>query len=166
MTMNRRTQLPTAVGTPSYLLGRVPGVELEQRNTLNAFGSEEVDVAFFNGKSRNGLHFLPHLILVECKNWSTPVGSQEVAYFASVLQHRCCEYGILVAASGITGDPQELTKAHFEIAQAQVQGYRILVLTREELEHLASTDELVRLLKQKLCQMVVSGTQFLPTPRA
>jgi len=144
-----------------YLFPIVPGVEIAERNALNAFDTEEVDVALWNDRDRRGLYFLPNLLLVECKNWSKPCGSQEVSYFVSRLQKRGCDHGLLIAANGITGVADDLSRAHFEIATALAAGIRVLVVTPVELENLTSSDELVVLLKKKLCQLVVSGTNFL-----
>src|SRR4051794_40174939 len=80
------------------LFERVPGIEMVQRNALNAFHTEELDIVLWNAQARAGLHFLPNLLIVECKNWSTPVGSQEVVYFINRMQQRDCDYGLLVAA--------------------------------------------------------------------
>lgn len=163
-------QVNTAVTTPekgralekliAFLFAVVPGVEIVACNTLNAFGTEEVDVALWNNKDVLGFHFLPDIILVECKNWTHPCGSQEVAYFISRLRQRGCNHGILIASSGITGVPEEITRAHFQIATALTNGVRVIVITLQELLQLTNSDELVTLLKKKLCQLVVSGTNF------
>jgi hypothetical protein len=147
-----------------YLFGLVPGIDVATRNRLNAFDAEEIDVAFWNQRSQRGLHFLPSILLVECKNWSNPVGSQEVSYFATRLRHRGCDHGVLVAANGITGAAEDLTRAHQQIAAALAEGQKILVLTRDEIERLSTTGGLVRLLKQKLCELAVCGTLFLDSP--
>jgi len=144
-----------------YIFEKVPGIELAKRNILNTFDTEEIDVAFWNRRQRNGLYFLPNILLVECKNWSRPIGSQEVAYFVQRLQNRGRDYGILVAANGITGVAEERNRAHYEIAMALGRGLHILVLTRAEIETLTDTVQLVRLLKEKLCELAVSGTVFL-----
>jgi len=141
-----------------FLFPQIPGIEIAQRNALNAFLTEEVDVALWNARHNRGLYFLPHLLLLEAKNWSTPCGSQEVAYFVQRLHHRGCDHGILLAKGGITGNAQDLTQAHFEIATALGNGIRVLVLTPAEILGLTNTDELVDILKQKLCHLVVSGT--------
>jgi hypothetical protein len=130
------------------------------RNRLNAFGAEEIDVAFWNEGEPAGLRMFDHILLVECKNWSAPTGYPELAIFNDKLQSRGRPMGILVAASGITGDPAGLTAAHSVLARALAQGREILVITRPEIEKLADTDDLVRLLKQKRAQLAVSGTIF------
>jgi len=144
-----------------HLFPQIPGVEIAERNALNAFDTEEVDVALWNSRHNQGLYFLPNLVLVECKNWSNACGSQEVSYFVSRLNKRGCDHGIFFAANGITGIPQDLTRAHFEMATALSDGIRVLILTPADIAGLRTTAELVDLLKRKLCQLVVSGTNFI-----
>lgn len=141
-----------------YIIGKVPGIEVTKRNVLNTFSTEEIDVAFWNNRQRNGLYFLPNIILTECKNWSHPLGSQEVAYFVQRLENRGSDYGILVAANGITGVADDLGRAHYEIAMALSRSVHVLVLTRAEIEDLVDTTDLILLLKEKLCELAVSGT--------
>ena len=140
------------------LFATIPGIEIVERNALNAFLTEELDIALWNSGHASGLRFLPNLLLVECKNWSSPVGSSEVSYFAARLRQRGCDYGFLIAANGVTGTPEAMTAAHFQLATALADGIRIVVLTRGELEALSSPSELCTLVKRKLCQLVVSGT--------
>ncbi|HEV2617514.1 MAG TPA: restriction endonuclease [Candidatus Acidoferrales bacterium] len=164
-------QIVTAAGTAEKgralenfvceLFPFIPGIEIAQRNALNAFETEELDVALWNARHQEGLYFLPNILLVECKNWSNPVGSQEVSYFVQRLRHRGCDHGILFATNGITGVPADLTRAHYEIAAALESGTRVMVVTSEDIADIAHSDALVSLLKLKLCQLVVSGTNFL-----
>jgi hypothetical protein len=144
-----------------HLFGIVPGVSVAIRNVLSPFGTEEVDVVFWNKMLPDGLFFLHHLILVECKNWSARVDGETVAYFATRLRHLGCTDGILVAANGITGDPATFTGAHHQIMLALVDDRKILVLTRSELEALRSIRQLVDLLQQKRLQLIVNRTQLL-----
>ncbi len=141
-----------------YVFSKVPGISITRRNHLNAFQTEEVDVAFWNEKHTRGLPFLPSIILVECKNWSAPVGSAEVAWFIQKLRSRGRDYGILVASNGITGKRIEITDSHMQISNALQNGIYVLVLTRRELERLHNTDGLIKTIKEKLCELAVSGT--------
>lgn len=145
----------------AYVFSKVPGIDVTKRNELNSFLTEEIDVAFWNNCQRNGLHFLPNIILVECKNWSSSLGSQEVAYFIQRLQNRGRDFGILVASNGITGTSEDRNRAHYEIAMALSRGIRVIVITRDEIVGLTETTQLVNLIKEKLCELVVSGTVFL-----
>lgn len=141
-----------------YLFESVPGIEVTERNVVNPFRTEEIDVAFWNNQPRRGLWFLPTTLLVECKNWSRSVGTAEVAYFVRKLQNRGLDLGFLIATRGVSGSPVELTDAHFEIASALRDGVRIVVLDRNEIEQLAHSDQLVMLVKRKLCMLAVRGT--------
>jgi len=51
--------------------------------------------------------------------------------------------------------------ACMQITMALSRGLRIIVLTREENEALAETSDLVKLLKEKLCELAVKGTILL-----
>ena len=144
-----------------YVFGAIPGVQITHRNTLDAFRSEEIDIALWNEKHPRGLRHFHHIILVECKNWSTAVGSSEVGWFESKLRSRGLPFGILVASNGITGNALERTNAHSVIADALSDGRQIIVMTRAEIQDLTSTDGLVKLIKRKLCELAVARTVFV-----
>lgn len=141
-----------------YLFEKVPGVSVDKRNELSAFGDEELDVLFWNKRPNNGLYFLPCLFIAECKNSSNPVGSRDVTNFRSTLRSRGCDHGILVAANGISGTSDPPTRAYHQIAAALADMIKILPITREEIEALSHSDNLVELLKRKLCGLSRRGT--------
>lgn len=93
------------------LFEAVPGC-IAERNITNVFRTEQIDVAVGNAKHNDGLLLLPHVILVECKNWDEPVDSSTLGYFMNILGGRNVELGVLVAANGVTGNRDELTSAH------------------------------------------------------
>ena len=142
----------------SYLFDRIPGVEITQRNALNAFNTEEVDIAIWNNRKSTGLYFLPHIVLIECKNWSSPVSSIEVNWFATKLESRGRDFGILIANNGITGDPADLTVAHAVLARHLERGRQIIVINTMEIQGLRETKDVVKIIKEKLCVLAVSGT--------
>jgi hypothetical protein len=141
-----------------YLFEQIPGVEITQRNVMNPFNTEELDVAIWNDKKSRGLHFLPHIVLIECKNWTNPVSSIEVNWFATKLESRGRDFGILVANNGITGNANDLTAAHNVLARHLERGRQIIVIDRTEILSLTNTADLVKMIKQKLCILAVSGT--------
>ena len=141
-----------------YMFEKIPGINVTSRNILNQFQSEEIDVAFWNERHPNGLYFLPDIILVECKNWSHPLSSEEVSWFVGKLQRRGQSFGILVAANGITGNATAKTAAHDIISGALADGRRIVVITRQEIESVNITAQIVNLIKKKLCDLAVAGT--------
>jgi hypothetical protein len=142
----------------SYVFETVPGITVTSRDQHNVFHSEEVDIACWNERRFRGLPFLPEILLIECKNWSASVGAAEVNWFASKLRNKGLSHGVLVAANGITGVAAGPTAAHTVLANALRDGQRIIVVTDVDLLGLATTDDLVRLFKQKLCELVVIGT--------
>jgi hypothetical protein len=145
-----------------YAFEKIPGVKFYRSNIVNNSGSEEIDVAFFNSKAGAGLPFLEYLLLVECKNWSAPVGAVHVREFGTKLEHRACKYGILVAANGITGSGSDRTAAHDAIRMAlATKGISIIVITRKEIEAWSNAAQIVELSKTKLCELTVEGSIFV-----
>jgi hypothetical protein len=61
-----------------YVFDKIPDIAISQRNVLNTVESEEIDVVFWNEHHSRGLKSLEAYLLVECKNWSSAVGSAEV----------------------------------------------------------------------------------------
>ena len=141
-----------------YVFAQVPGIAITRRNELNAFRTEEIDVALWNDGHPDGFFFLPNIILVECKNWSHRVSSAELSWFDAKLRSRGLNFGILVATRGITGDSVDVTAAHSIVASALREGRRLVVVTVDELLDLTDSLQLVRLVKEKLCDLAVKGT--------
>lgn len=143
-----------------YLIDTVPGVEVTERNRLNPAHSQEIDIAAWNDQAPNGFWFLPPILLFECKNWTRPVGSNEVAWFDAKVRSRGLDLGILVAAQGVTGDAERRTAAHAQIAAALHESRRLVVISLEELAPLRDSRELVALLKRKLTSLAARGTSI------
>jgi hypothetical protein len=141
-----------------YVFAQVPGITISRRNELNAFHTEEIDVALWNDAHPDGFFFLPNIILVECKNWSRRVGSAELNWFDSKLRNRGLPFGVLVAARGITGDPTEISAAHSIVAAALRENRRLIILSSNDLMALTDSSQLVHLFKEKLCDLAVKGT--------
>ena len=141
-----------------YVFAQTPGISITRRNELNAFQTEEIDVALWNDGHADGFFFLPNIILVECKNWSNRVSSAELNWFDSKLRNRGLAFGVLVAARGITGDAAELTAAHSIVAAALRESRRLVVINCDELLALTESSQLVQLIKEKLCDLAVKGT--------
>lgn len=141
-----------------YVFAQVPGISITRRNELNAFQTEEIDVALWNDGHPDGFFFLPNIILVECKNWSDRVSSAELNWFDSKLRNRGLPFGVLVTPQGITGDAAGITAAHSIVAAALREGRRLVVITSDELLTLTDSTQLVQLVKEKLCDLAVKGT--------
>jgi predicted helicase len=141
-----------------YLFEKIPGITITHRNAPNAFESEEIDIALWNEQHPKGLKSFNAFLLIECKNWSVPVGSADVATFITKLGHRGLDFGILIAARGITGNAEDSNRAHHQVSIALSNKIQLIVLTRDEIEKLKASEELVALIKTKVCQLIASGT--------
>ena len=140
-----------------YLFGCVPGVTITGRNLLNTFATEEIDVACFNQQDPAGLSQLNPFFLVECKGWRHPVTSEQVAWFLMKIEHRGLDFGVLIAAKGITGVAEHLTAAHSLVAFALGKKIRMIIVTRAEIEALNSGEELARLIIEKVTRLHATG---------
>ena len=143
-----------------YIFEKIPGVSISMRNRFNAFQDEEIDIAFWNRQSPRGLYFLSFIILVECKNWSNPVSSSEVEWFAHKLESRSLEFGILIAANGISGSSTQINRSHNIVAHHLSRNRRLITIKRDELETLVSTEQLITMIQEKLCELAVAGVPF------
>lgn len=143
-----------------YIAKSVPGVSISKQNKLNPYHSEEVDIGLWNERLPTGFHFLPNTILIEAKNWSSPVGSKEVANFVAKLEERGLEFGFLVALNGVSGQGAEITAARDRIRLALGKKIRLVVIKKTDIETFKSGKDFVQLVKERLCELAASGTQF------
>ena len=141
-----------------YLLNGIPGIKITARNEMNTFATEEIDVACMNEKHPAGLSGLDDFFLVECKGWKEAVNSEQVAWFLTKIRHRGVRFGILIAANGITGQPEHLSRAYFLVAtELASHSIRMIIITREEIETLTRGEDLAILILQKVCTLHASG---------
>lgn len=139
----------------AFMLGRIPGVTIHERDQIDNQQCQEIDLGMFNSQSPRGLKFLPHILLAECKGWVAAVGSAAVREFVDKLRDRKLMYGFLIAANGITGDATDLTAANQTVATALRDGITLIVLTKADLATIADSDQLVELIIKKVCRVTV-----------
>lgn len=140
-----------------YLFEIIPGIIIAKRNSMNQYDTEEVDISIWNDKVQEGLHFLNNLFLIECKNWSSSVTSVEVNWFATKVENRGLDFGILLATNGITKEETEIKRAQSILTGYLRKHIQIIVLTRSDILNLNSTDDMALLIKHKICELVVNG---------
>ncbi len=136
-------------GAIRYAFEQIPGVTCSMQDQRGAFETEEIDLLFANVAHEDGLARFETEILVEAKNWSTPVGAMEISWFATKMRRRNRHVGVLVATRGITGDPVRLTAARQQVMLALSEGQEVLVINREELEAVSTGERLAQLLHKK-----------------
>jgi hypothetical protein len=144
-----------------YLFEAVPGC-IAESNVTNMFRAEQIDIAVGNGKAADGLWLLPHVILVECKHWDTPVDSLRVGYFMNILAGRGVELGILVAANGITGHRDDLTNAHALGLEGSSRAIKVVIVTSEDIANLQTAAGFVELLHRRYLMACATGTIGAP----
>lgn len=127
----------------------IPGILAPVVRAVDYATAGEIDILVPNKATSNGLWFMPRAFLCECKNWTLPVGSQEVIVFTDRIRQRACGAGILISRNGITGEPEELTAANHHVARALEAGIEIIVLDWETLRQIRSTKGLVRCIEEK-----------------
>lgn len=82
----------------------------------------------------------------------------EVAWFLTKIEHRGLDFGVLIAANGITGVAEHLTNAHFLVAVTlATKKIKMIIITREEIEKLNSGEELAALIIAKVTQLHATG---------
>jgi len=142
-----------------YLFDKVPGVAFYKKNVLDGVRAHELDVVFKNDKRVSDLHFLDFVIITECKNTGSRLGSMGVRWFIDKLRDRGISTGILISLSGITGIADGRSNAHSEIINAVIRDkVSVLLLTRQEIETLKNTDELVDLLLDRILTLTIERT--------
>jgi hypothetical protein len=139
-----------------YLFEELPGISV-RRNEVDRFKSMEIDVTVANLKEAKWLQLYPNVFLIECKNWDSPVGSGTVSDFIFKLDAKYVELGIIVAANGITGDPEDATSAYHRISIAQSKGRRVLVIDLDSLKAIETTDDFQDLLREAFLDAIALG---------
>jgi hypothetical protein len=141
-----------------YLFSRVPGVTITGRNERNTFETEEIDVACRNEQGPAGLRLLSPFFLVECKGWRDPVNSEQVAWFLMKIEHRGLDFGVLIAANGITGVAEHLNASNFLVSFVlALRKIRMVIITRAEIEVLKTGEELAQLIIEKVTRLHATG---------
>lgn len=138
-------------GLVQFLIGRTDNLLVKYTDLRTA--SSEIDLIVENrGKNKRhtmfdefGRHFL-----VECKNWSSPIGAKEVRDFVGKLLKTKIRLGVLVTRKGVTGSDggeDALREIHFCF---DVLNTAVLVLADEDLEALCAGADLHDWLDKKL----------------
>jgi ElaB/YqjD/DUF883 family membrane-anchored ribosome-binding protein len=85
--------------------------------------------------------------VIECKNWSSKVGKNEITSFKDKLKTLDAKTGILIARNGITGR-DEYHDARGAIRDAMREGKHIVPITLDQVQKLSSINEWFDLLQK------------------
>lgn len=142
------------------MLPHIAGFQATGVNLFSAGQASEIDVVLWNFQHPEGFPSFPDTLLVECKNWDDPVDSSHVAWFDWKLRLGGARLGILVAASGITGNPERKSQAWSIVQAANMNGRRILVVSLDDIAALGSRSDLRDLLIKKASLLAVRAAQI------
>lgn len=140
----------------SYLFTNLSGVSIEGRDAVMA--SEEIDIILWNAQTEEVLRPFDHTILVECKNWTKPVGSPSLDSFISKIRRRTLKTGIFIAAKGVTGDFLNSNAGNGAvdiIKSALGEGIRVIIINRDDLDKITTIDEFKTLIKKRYCGLFI-----------
>jgi hypothetical protein len=93
-----------------WLLPYLPGFTATNVNMYNFGRAYETDVVLWNDQVPGGFPSFGDSLIVECKNWDSRVTSSDVAWFDWKLRLGGAREGILVAAKGVTGNPERVLR--------------------------------------------------------
>jgi len=97
--------------------------------------TEEIDIIVKNESRDSFWQRLPTPFLIECKNWSKPVGAKEIRDFDGKMNE--ITFRIMISTNGVTGK-NERKDARGVIRDARIRGRHIIVLDKEDLKDIAS----------------------------
>ena len=140
-----------------YLFEHLEGVEVREHDIR--MPSEEIDIMLWNAQREEIFRPWEAVILVECKNWSVPVGAPALDNFIAKMRRRNLKTGIFVAASGVTGgfingNGNEAGAAGI-IGAALQEGIRVIVITMADMHFITSLDDIRELIKARYCGLFV-----------
>jgi hypothetical protein len=137
----------------TWFFAQFDGITVGARNLGN--DAEELDLVLFNDQLCPVLRAWGHEILVEAKNWSTPVDAMAVNWFLTKLRTRGVRNGLVVARMGVTGMAHGHGGAVEAIKNSLSEGFRPIVLTLANLEQVQGREAFFELLRAKQCQLLM-----------
>jgi hypothetical protein len=145
----------------SWTFCSLPGLRVLKRDFKDAAGASEIDLLLYNDPRSTPVPFLSEYLVIECKNWTVPVNSATVRDFIGKL-HTCrLKVGILVAASGVTGDANDQTAANDSIRQAfDADGIKIIVIKRADLEGFRSREAFLRFVQERYGEVILRSSSI------
>lgn len=134
----------------ALLLNNIPSLICKYKN-LNTRSSEIDLVVEYIGSKREIPLFeeLGRYCLIECKNWSSPVGVAPVRDFLGKLRKSKTQLGIMFAKNGVTGEGTGLDALREIQSAYDRDGTFLLVFSLAEVKQLEDGTDLVVLLDQK-----------------
>lgn len=131
----------------------VKGLEIIKRNAR--LSAEELDIYIENRIVHGFWRLAGSPMIVECKNWSEPVGAKEITILQGKLESVSpdAKTAILVAPQGVSGNGYR--DAILKIRESRQRGRQIIVLERDDLEAIADGKHAARVIEEKYRKMLL-----------
>lgn len=137
------------------LFKRVPGLSITRRNEDRKFKDKDIEIIFWNEQKSDGFYFLPNIIPISAHRWLEKMEREHITWFLNRLKERGLSFGILIATNGLAEEDEEQLLLREQISFALNDERQILILRGKDFEKLNSTEQLVTLVKEKLCELAV-----------
>lgn len=136
-----------------HIFGSVDGT-IVQPDEKSHYGTEQVDIAVSHGGVFPGV---PNKFLVECKNYAHPVDSRSVGYFLYICVSRACELAVVVAANGLTGNPDDDAHAHSLAKAAAALKCLLILITTQDLLQIETPQDVITLVSRRYLTAFAKG---------
>lgn len=133
-----------------FLLSSITALKLREKNLITS--TSEIDLVFENGylSSKTIFDDFGRFILVECKNWSKPVGVGEVRNFFTVMDHTRAKLGIYFSKNGITGREDSFDALGVIKNEYSKNGRFLIIISQEDIQRLLLGDDFYQMIDQKV----------------
>lgn len=138
------------------VLEKIPGLSVTENNDSNKSKANEIKIVCWNEQLADGLYFFPSILVVGSINWLDPVSSNHIKWFVGNMKKMGLSCGILFAVGKLTEDEAERSDTRDLISLALGDEREVVILDGSDLEKITSSEQLVALIKEKLCELAVA----------
>lgn len=124
-----------------YVINNIHGLKVVGRRVRTAY--QEIDLSVANQSLSDDLWQLGAYILVECKNWNKKADLAVIRNMAYISMMKGNSTALLFSANGVTSDAEK------EIARLSAENIFILVITKDDLYELYSSEDCLNMLINK-----------------
>ena len=137
------------------LFKKIPGLSITMRNEDRKFDGKDIDIIVWNEQKSDGFYFLPNILSIGAHRWLEKIEREHISWFINRLKERGLSFGILIAMNGLVEDEEERSLVRQQISSALSDERQIVILRGKDFEKINSTEQLVTLVKEKLCELAV-----------
>lgn len=137
------------------LFKKIPGLSITKRNEDRKFEDRDIEIVFWNEQKSDGFYFLPNIIPFGAHRSLEKLEGEHIKWFINRLKERGLSFGVLIAMKGLVEDEEERSLVRQQISSALNDERQIVILRGKDFEKIESTEQLVTLVKEKLCELAV-----------